>query len=203
MYRNIFGQALYQIGVLLTLLFAGQSIFGLEYDSNFKGFYYNDPVDNTLDMDNPNMNKIILYTIIFHSFVFMQVFNEINSRKLGAEEYNVFKGFFNNPLFTFIIVSTIIIQVAMVQYGGAAVRTVPLTLDQHLICLGIGMFSLINGLITKAILKPEWFKWVRFNQATMTETELKSSPSKLIRAKTGAVAESSKSFRGNVSSKDT
>jgi hypothetical protein len=120
-------------------------------------------------MDRPIINKITLYTIIFHSFVFMQVFNEINSRKLGDKEYNVFKGFFNNGLFIFIIISTIAIQTAMVQYGGAAVRTVPLTLNQHLICLGIGMYSLINGVLTKALLKPQWFAWIRFNQETMTE----------------------------------
>lgn len=161
MYRNIFGQALYQIIVLLTLLFAGQSIFDLDYEESLKGFY---PGDNATAQESLSyLNKITLYTMIFHSFVFMQIFNEINSRKLGAKEYNVFKGFFNNGLFIFIIVGTIAVQIAMVQYGGHAVRTVPLTLNQHLICIGIGMYSLINGVITKAILKPEWFKWVRFN----------------------------------------
>ncbi len=44
----------------------------------------------------------------------MQVFNEINARKLGAYEYNVFKGFFNNGLFLFIMVVTIIVQIVMV-----------------------------------------------------------------------------------------
>jgi Ca2+-transporting ATPase len=39
MYRNIFGQAIYQITVLLTLLFAGQDLFGLQYDENISGFY--------------------------------------------------------------------------------------------------------------------------------------------------------------------
>lgn len=81
MYRNIFGQAIYQIAVLLTLLFAGQSIFNLEYDENVSGFY--NTVNGEQNLDDPLVNKITLYTIIFHSFVFMQIFNEINSRKLG------------------------------------------------------------------------------------------------------------------------
>ena len=84
----------------------------------------------------------------------MQIFNEINSRKLGDKEYNVFKGFFNNALFLGIIVGTLLVQTVLVEYGGAAVRTIPLTAYQHLICLGIGFFSLINGLITKKLLKP-------------------------------------------------
>ena len=33
------------------------------------------------------------FTMFFNIFVFMQVFNEINSRKLKREEINVFDGF--------------------------------------------------------------------------------------------------------------
>jgi Ca2+ transporting ATPase len=49
------------------------------------------------------------YTIFFHTFVFLQVFNEINCRKLKRTEINVFEGFFNNPLFIFVIGFTIFI----------------------------------------------------------------------------------------------
>jgi Ca2+ transporting ATPase len=44
----------------------------------------------------------------------MQVFNEINARKLGLKEYNVFAGFFNNFLFLGIIIGTIIVQYFLV-----------------------------------------------------------------------------------------
>jgi len=49
------------------------------------------------------------YTIIFQVFVFMQIFNLINSRKIEKEELNVFKDFFNNPWFMIIFFLTIII----------------------------------------------------------------------------------------------
>ena len=39
----------------------------------------------------------------------MQVFNEINCRKLLNSQINVFEGFFNNGLFLFIIITTIIV----------------------------------------------------------------------------------------------
>ena len=42
----------------------------------------------------------------------------MNCRKLKSSELNVFKGFFNNPLFLLILVGTIIAQVLIVEFGG-------------------------------------------------------------------------------------
>jgi len=61
--------------------------------------------------------KLHHYTIVFNSFVFMQVFNEINSRKLGEREFNVFANFFNNYLFIFIGILTIGVQIFIVEFG--------------------------------------------------------------------------------------
>jgi Ca2+ transporting ATPase len=54
------------------------------------------------------------YTMIFHTFVFMQIFNEINSRKIGESEFNVFADFFDNSLFILILIFTVIVQVLLV-----------------------------------------------------------------------------------------
>lgn len=126
MWRNIIGQGLYQATVLVVLLFAGDEILGLQYvpikDENGIELDYWMP-------DGSPTPKCVLYTMIFHTFVFMQVFNEINSRKLGEFEYNVFKGFFNNWLFLLIIVATCAVQCVMVEFGGVPVRCAPLTLN--------------------------------------------------------------------------
>jgi len=111
--------------------------------------------------------------LIFHTFVFMQVFNEINSRKLGKLEYNVFHGFFNNLLFILIIIFTIIVQCVLVQYGGQSVRTVPLTWQQHLICIGIGAFSLIWGVVVKLILPVRLFESIQMKEEPLNEEEQK------------------------------
>ena len=58
-------------------------------------FYVENPDTGALEPTQ----KTIHYTMIFNAFVFCQVFNEINSRKLGEYEFNVFAGFFNNFLF--------------------------------------------------------------------------------------------------------
>jgi Ca2+ transporting ATPase len=145
MWRNIVGMALYQAILLVVMLFWGKEIFGIEYD-NAVDFY---TVVGTQVIENTG--KILHYTLIFNTFVFLQLFNEINSRKLGEFEYNSFSGFFNNFLFLFIFVATILIQIAMVQYGGQSVRTIPLTLEQHGICIGIGATTIIISKLTQAL----------------------------------------------------
>jgi hypothetical protein len=84
--------------------------------------------------------------------VLLQVFNEINARKLKPEEYNVFENFFNNKLFLIIVVSTIIIQLTMVKYGGKSLKTVELSFKENLLCLVLGSVSLLSGLFIKVIL---------------------------------------------------
>ena len=82
----------------------------------------------------------------------LQVFNEINARKLKAEEYNVFENFFNNKLFLIILVCTIIIQLTMVKYGGKSLKTVELSFKENLLCLLLGSSSMLSGLLLKVIL---------------------------------------------------
>ena len=96
------------------LLFDGASIFDLDYEND-------DPFYPTLDdiENNPERatemgweeyeptEKVTLYTIVFQMFVFCQLFNQINARKLGEREFNVFENFFNNAMFIFILVLTL------------------------------------------------------------------------------------------------
>jgi Ca2+ transporting ATPase len=140
MWRNIIGQFIFQATVLCIFLFAGKSMFGYTYLES-EPFFKLDPVTDEMYATE----KTEHYTIIFNTFVFMQVFNEINARKIGAREFNIFAGFFNNFLFLGIILATILVQVGLVQYGGQPVRTAPLTPKQHGLCIVIGLFSLIQG----------------------------------------------------------
>lgn len=57
------------------------------------------------------------YTIVFNTFVLMQLFNEINARKIHGER-NVFEGIFNNPIFCSIVFGTFVIQVTQTQTLG-------------------------------------------------------------------------------------
>jgi hypothetical protein len=86
----------------------------------------------------------------------MQIFNLINSRKIGKGELNVFAGFFDNKWFIMIFIATIVIQCVLVELGGSAVKTYPLNNTHNLICLGIGALELVWGLILK-FLPIGWF----------------------------------------------
>ena len=92
------------------------------------------------------------FSIFFNVFVLLQVFNEINARKLKSDEINVFENFFNNKLFLIILVSTIIIQLTMVKYGGKSLKTVELSFKENVLCLLLGSMSLLSCLAYKVLL---------------------------------------------------
>ncbi|XP_034685211.1 putative calcium-transporting ATPase 13, plasma membrane-type [Vitis riparia] len=123
MWRNLLAQALYQIAVLLTLQFKGESIFGV--------------------------NEKVKDTLIFNTFVLCQVFNEFNARRL--EKKNVFEGIHKNKLFLGIIGITIILQVVMVEFLKKFADTERLNWGQWGACLGIAAVSWPLGWVVKCI----------------------------------------------------
>lgn len=98
---------------------------------------------------NERTQKMLHYTLVFQCFVFLQVFNIINSRKIGENELNVFKDFFNNWLFMFIMALIFGIQMLLVEIGGKVVKTWPLNMEQNLTCMAVGSLSLFWALVIK------------------------------------------------------
>ncbi|KAL1225587.1 putative calcium-transporting ATPase 11, plasma membrane-type [Cardamine amara subsp. amara] len=127
MWRNIIGQSIYQLIVLGILNFAGKQI---------------------LNLNGPD-STAVLNTIIFNSFVFCQVFNEINSREI--EKINVFKGMFNSWVFVAVMTATVGFQVIIVEFLGAFASTVPLSWQHWLLCILIGSISMILAVGLKCI----------------------------------------------------
>ncbi|GKY99821.1 hypothetical protein MPSEU_000935900 [Mayamaea pseudoterrestris] len=127
MAANMVGQAVYQITVVMVLLFAGPRLLNIE-------------PGNEVEARDENSEH---YTIIFNTFVWMQLFNEVNSRKLKGE-FNVFKGMFNNPLFYIILFTTAGLQCLIVQFGSLAFHVVEGGLDgkMWLLSLAFGAGSL-------------------------------------------------------------
>mmetsp|Transcript_33763 Transcript_33763/g.38892 ORF Transcript_33763/g.38892 Transcript_33763/m.38892 type:complete len:149 (-) Transcript_33763:38-484(-) len=115
----------------------------------------------------------------------MQVFNEINARKIGAFEFNVFEGFFNNWLFLFIEILTIIVQIVLVEIGGEAVKTSSLTPQQHLICIAIGVGSIVIGFLLK-LLPASCFS-IKMDQKPMTKAQSQKSLAKMLRKSSRAL----------------
>ncbi|MEE6480312.1 hypothetical protein FKM82_012530 [Ascaphus truei] len=134
MMKNILGHAVYQLVVVFTLLFAGEKIFDI--DSGRNAALHAPPSQH--------------YTIVFNTFVMMQLFNEINARKIHGER-NVFDGLFNNLIFCSIVLGTFIIQIVIVQFGGKPFSCTELTVDQWLWSIFLGMGTLLWGQLVTSI----------------------------------------------------
>ena len=67
-----------------------------------------------------------LFTFVFNTFVFMQIFNQLNARLLEVGEFNMFGGIMKNPLFLGIVIVTVVVQLLMVEFGGRMVKAWPL-----------------------------------------------------------------------------
>ncbi|XP_063303178.1 plasma membrane calcium-transporting ATPase 1 isoform X1 [Pelobates fuscus] len=134
MMKNILGHAVYQLVVVFTLLFVGEKLFDIDSGRN-------------APLNAPPSQH---YTIVFNTFVMMQLFNEINARKIHGER-NVFEGIFNNVIFCSIVLGTFIIQIVIVQFGGKPFSCTELTVDQWLWSVFLGMGTLLWGQLVTSI----------------------------------------------------
>ncbi|XP_056293678.1 plasma membrane calcium-transporting ATPase 2 isoform X1 [Pseudoliparis swirei] len=128
MTKNILGHGIYQLILIFTLLFAGEKIFDI--DSGRNAPLHAPPSEH--------------YTIIFNTFVMMQLFNEINARKIHGER-NVFDGIFRNPIFCTIVFGTFALQIVIVQLGGKPFSCQPLNLEKWMWCIFFGLGELVWG----------------------------------------------------------
>jgi len=126
MAKNILGQAIYQLIVIFGIMFFGELL--LDIDSG-RGAGLRDP---------PSIH----FTVIFNAFVMMTLFNEINARKIHGQR-NVFKGFFTNPIYYVIWITTFLSQIIIVEFGGVAFSTTPLNLEQWIWCIAFGLGVLV------------------------------------------------------------
>ncbi|XP_071993412.1 plasma membrane calcium-transporting ATPase 4 isoform X5 [Engystomops pustulosus] len=128
MMKNILGHAVYQLTIIFTLLFAGEKFFDIDSGRN-------------VPLHSPPSEH---YTIVFNTFVMMQLFNEINARKIHGER-NVFENIFRNPIFCAVVVGTFAAQIVIVEFGGKPFSCSGLTLSQWFWCIFIGVGELLWG----------------------------------------------------------
>lgn len=126
MWAMILGQAAYQIAAMLSILFwIGPSLLSAD-DSR------------------------VMPTFVFNTFVFMQLFNELNCRCLGRR-FNIFAGILRNWIFLAIWFGTVAVQVLLVFFGGAAFNTDPIPLTLWLISIGMGLVALPLGALIRCL----------------------------------------------------
>lgn len=115
MWRNILGQSLYQLVIIWCLQTKGKTMFGIDSD-------------------------LTLNTLIFNTFVFCQVFNEISSREM--EKIDVFTGILKNYVFVGVLTCTVVFQVIIIELLGTFADTTPLNWSQWFVSIVLGFLGM-------------------------------------------------------------
>ena len=154
-WRQIIGVSLWNGLVMAILIIFGSYIFNLNYTNtttttvmmpeNFNAT--NPSAEDLLYLQSED--KLIHYTYIFNTFVFLQIFNQINCRKIGRRDLNVFEAMFHNLYFILVLIGVCAIQVAMIQWFPSISRTIPLTRAEWGGCICVGASPLIIAFILK------------------------------------------------------
>ncbi|TPX31005.1 hypothetical protein SmJEL517_g05550 [Synchytrium microbalum] len=154
MWKMILGQAVFQIVIGLSILFAGAHIFRLPDLAAAGGIL-------VVDVNSPQAaqdQKVVLRTIFFNVFVLLQLFNQINARRID-KNINVFEGIFSNPYFYCIWIFIAVFQVIIVQFGTFVFNVTGLNGPYWASCILVGLLSLPVGLVLR-LLPDEILPWV-------------------------------------------
>lgn len=174
MWKMIIGQSIFQMTTALVLHFKGRDIFG----------YHSDPVTNLLEYTREGER---LKSLVFNQFVFCQIFNQLNARKLDRS-LNIFRGIFKNYYFMGIFLIMVGGQVMIVNVGGRAFQVVRINGIFWAISIIIGLVSLPVGVLVRLLptrpVERFMIKYADYPDPDMTREELieqryrKKKPSK-------------------------
>jgi len=156
---------------IIILMYGGFAFF---YDEPFnlitERMRYNEDIfdkddpEKIVHHENDPTNKMSLHTFIFHTFVIMNLFNQINCRIIYEQDFNAFRTLFNNYLFWLIFLFEMGLQNYMVlvapyqQLGSALLQVAPLSKGQMIVSYSLGVGSLIVFIISKFI-PLKFFTW--------------------------------------------
>jgi Ca2+-transporting ATPase len=94
-------------------------------------------------------------SILFNAFIFCQIFNEINARRIN-DEYTIFVGLFTNPIFIAVIAITVVCQVIIINVpfiNTKFFKVTRLTWEEWLVTVTIGVGAIPLSLLTRFITK--------------------------------------------------
>lgn len=133
MMKNILGQSIYMVTVLLIILMAGEYFIpedcyiehGIPYCTEDGYVRTGRRFDYSRSEDSPKLySKHIKeeigpsrhLSVLYTTFVFLQLFNQVNSRKLTTE-LNIFDGFFSNYISIGVFVVEVGLQIILTEFG--------------------------------------------------------------------------------------
>jgi len=138
----------WQLGMVLFLLYLAPAIFSI-------GPCSPDDFTGWVDAHGRCFGGDVHHTIVFNVYIWLQLFNEFNARKLYSE-WNVFEGMGRSKLFFAILLLCIAFQICAVQFFGKFMATVPLSAAQWGICIALAATELPIGALARLIPVREW-----------------------------------------------
>jgi Ca2+-transporting ATPase len=146
MWKMILGQTIYKLAVIFMLYFSGDQLLSPQLESN-----------------NPELRAKQLSTVVFNTFVWMQIFNELNCRRLD-NKFNVFEGMFKN--YWFLAINAVIVggQIMIVFIGGEAFRVTRLNGVLWAVCLICAVGCMPWAMVLRLI--PDYHFALVFNAVT-------------------------------------
>jgi Ca2+-transporting ATPase len=129
MYKQIGGQAAYQTAIALVFHFLGARILG---------------------RGTGKEDALVVQTLVFNIFVFAQLFNSFNCRRLD-NRLNIFEGMTRNWYFLGITALEFGVQIMIVFVGGAAFQVTKLPGREWGISLALGFVSIPLGALLRCI----------------------------------------------------
>ncbi|KAK4224301.1 putative type IID cation-transporting ATPase [Podospora fimiseda] len=126
--KMIIGQAICQLAITLVLNFGGPTL--LDYD-----------------MTNED-DAIHLATLIFNTFVWLQIFNALNNRRLD-NRLNIFEGITKNKFFIIIMFIMVGGQILIIFVGKEAFKIKPLDGKEWGLSIGLGAISIPWGMVIR------------------------------------------------------
>ncbi|ORY75416.1 hypothetical protein BCR37DRAFT_384043 [Protomyces lactucae-debilis] len=132
MWKMIIGQAIYQLTITLILYYAGTGIFGWD--------------ENRTAIQAKQINQ----TVVFNAFVWCQIFNQLNNRRLD-NKLNVFEGITRNWFYWIINLVMIGGQIMIIFVGGRAFSVVRISGTDWAISIIVGLISIPVAIIIRLI----------------------------------------------------
>jgi len=156
-WRQVLGISAWNFLVMVVLMLFGRMIAGLhEYSSatplvypawvdepKSSPLYYQDRHADYLKLVEEVHAKRTHLTYIFNTFVFLQIFNFFNCRKVGPRDFNVFEAPFHNIYFLVVVAGTTAAQVLMCECFGTLTGTVPMSRSEWGACIAVGATPLL------------------------------------------------------------
>ncbi|KAG6888797.1 hypothetical protein C0995_005982 [Termitomyces sp. Mi166 len=135
MYKQILFQSIYQIFIILVLHFLGLRILHLKL---------------TGDTHIDTQTDLIVQTLVFNIFVFAQIFNLANCRRVD-KNLNIFEGILKNKWFLAIIIIEISLQIGIIFVAKDAFKVTKIEGREWGISLGLGVIPMPLGTLIRLL----------------------------------------------------